>query len=168
MVSSNKGKALQSSEKVVTMKIRLVKDIDVKVYPSVETCRVKEDHYTPITEVALDRYISLYTMRVPNRKGDRLVYLSEYGDHYVFYVPRGEDIWSDETIMYKLTDIENDILGLADDFEDIVAKNIEDRFATYGYFVDADIIARFCETVIVPEYTLDEIKDMVLKKELNK
>ena len=150
------------------MRIRLFKDIDVKVYPSVETCRVKEDHYAPITEVALDRYISLYTMRVPNSKGDRLVYLSEYGDHYVFYVPRGEDIWSLETIIYKLTDIENDILGLADDFEDIVAKNIEDRFSTYGYFVDADIIARFCEAVIIPEYTLDEIKDMVLKKELNK
>lgn len=150
------------------MKIRLVKDIDVKVYPRMDTCQIKEGHYTPITEVALDRYHSLYTMRVPNSKGDRLVYLSEYGDHYVFYVPHNEDIWSLETIIYKLTDIENDILGLADDFEDIVAQNIEDRFVTYGYFVDAEIIARFCEAVIVPEYTLDEIKDMVLKKELNK
>lgn len=150
------------------MEIRLVKGVDVKVYPSVDTCWVKEGHYAPITRVALDRYISLYTMRVPNRKGDRLVYLSDYNGTYVFYVPHGEDIWSDESIVYELTDIENDILGLADDFEDIVADNIENRFATYGYFVNSDIIARFCEAVIVPEYTLDEIKDMVLKKELNK
>lgn len=150
------------------MEIRLVKGVDVKVYPSVDTCWIGEDHYAPITEVALDRYISLYTMRVPNSKGDRLAYVSDYNGKYIFYVPRGEDIWSNESIVYELTDIENDILGLADDFEDIVAKNIEDRFATYGYFVDRDIIARFCEAVIVPEYTLDEIKDMVLKKELNK
>ena len=150
------------------MKIRLV-DVDVmKVMPRFDECKVRENHYAPITEVAIDNYISLYTVRVPNRKGDRLVYLRDYSGTYMFYVPRNEDIWSEFTIQYKLTDIENNILGLSEGFEEIVAKNIEDRFSTYGYFVNSDIIMDFGYRVIIPEYSMDEIKDMLLKEELSK
>lgn len=150
------------------MKIRLV-DVDVmKVIPRCDECKVRENHYAPITEVAIDKYISLYTVRVPNTKGDRLVYIKEYDGAYMFYVPRNEDIWSEFSIEYKLTDIENDILGLSEGFEDTVAKNIEDRFSTYGYFVDSDIIMDFAYRVIVPECSMDEIKDRLLENELNK
>lgn len=154
------------------MKIRLVEGVDVKVVPTFETYKVYVKkhgyHYAPITKVELDRYVSLYTVRVPNRKGDRLVYLNDYNGLYVFYVPHNEDIWSEHTIAYELTDIENDILGLDEGYADVVADNISNRFDTYGYFVDSDLIKEFCYTVIAPEYTMDEIKDMLLEKELSK
>ena len=150
------------------MKIRLVKDADVKVVPTFETIHMNYGSpYTPITKVEIDRYVSLYTVRVPNTKGDRLVYLDDYGK-YVFYVPHNEDIWSEFTIAYELTDTENDILGLDEGYADIVADNISNRFNTYGYFVDSDLIKEFCYMIIAPEYTMDEIKDMLLEKELSK
>ena len=152
------------------MKIRLVKGADVKVVPTFDTYRVYMKHgykYAPITKIELDRYVSLYTVRVPNSKGDRLVYLDDYGK-YVFYVPHNEDIWGKFTIAYELNDIEHDILGLDEGYADIVANNISNKFATYGEFVDADLIKEFFYNVIVPEYTMDEIKDMLLEKELSK
>ena len=152
------------------MKIRLIEGADVKVVPTFETYRVymkHGHHYAPITKVELDKYVSLYTARVPNTKGDRLVYLDDYGK-YVFYVPHNEDIWSKHTIAYELTGIENDILGLDEGYADVVADNISNRFDTYGYFVDSDLIKKFCYTVIIPKYSMDEIKDMLLLNELNK
>ena len=152
------------------MKIRLIEGADVKVVPTFETYRVYMKHgyhYAPITKVEIDRYTPLYTARIPNSKGDRLVYLDDYRK-YVFYVPHNEDIWSEFTIAYELTDTENDILGLDEGYADIVADNISNRFNTYGYLVDSDLIKEFCYTIIAPEYTMDEIKDMLLEKELSK
>lgn len=173
MVSSNKGNDLPSRSgkvKVDFMKIRLIEGADVKVVPTFETYRVYMKHgyhYAPITKVEIDRYTPLYTARIPNSKGDRLVYLDDYRK-YVFYVPHNEDIWSEFTIAYELTDTENDILGLDEGYADIVADNISNRFNTYGYLVDSDLIKEFCYTIIAPEYTMDEIKDMLLEKELSK